>query len=68
VRQQGRVWLQLLADTPVTEHPHVFTYDSGREYHYSTWNFVTESNATVTKGLIWALQPLANPALLELLC
>ena len=67
VRQQGRTWLQLLADTPVTEHPHVVTYDSGREYRYSTWDFLTESNATVAKGLIWTLQPLADPALLELL-
>ena len=25
VRGQGRAWLQLLADTPVTEHPHVVT-------------------------------------------
>ncbi|MDO7844740.1 DUF4132 domain-containing protein [Hymenobacter sp. M29] len=67
VREQGRAWLQIVADIPVTEKQHVITYDSGRDYHYSTWDFVTESNATVAKGLIWTLQPLGDPALLQLL-
>ena len=67
VREQGRAWLQLLADIPVTEKQHVITYDSGRDYHYSSWDFVTESNATVAKGLIWTIQPLGDPALLQLL-
>ena len=67
VREQGRAWLQLLADLPVTEKPHVITYDSGRDYHYSIWDFVTESNATVAKGLIWTIQPLADTGVLALL-
>ena len=67
VREQGRAWLQLLADTPVTEKQHVVTYDSGRDYHYSTWDFVSEANATAAKGLIWTLLPLGDPALLQLL-
>ncbi|QNH63074.1 DUF4132 domain-containing protein [Hymenobacter sediminicola] len=67
VRQQGRAWLQVLADTPVTERQHVHDYGNGTNYTYSTWDFITESNATVAKGLIWTLQPLADPALLELL-
>ncbi|HEX8326681.1 MAG TPA: DUF4132 domain-containing protein [Hymenobacter sp.] len=67
VREQGRTWLQLLADTPVREKQHVYTYEGGRDYRYSTWDFVTESNATVAKGLIWTLQSLADPALLQLL-
>ena len=67
VREQGRAWLKLLADTPVVEHQHVITYDSGRDYRYSSWDFVTESNATVAKGLIWTIQPLGDAALLQLL-
>ncbi|WP_161599491.1 DUF4132 domain-containing protein [Hymenobacter nivis] len=64
VREQGRAWLQLLADTPVTEQQHVTTYDSGREYHYSSWDFLTEPNLTVAKGLVWTMQPLADAAVL----
>ncbi|MBF9219818.1 DUF4132 domain-containing protein [Hymenobacter ruricola] len=67
VREQGRAWLQLLADTPVTERPHVHEYGDGTTYNYSTWDFVTEANATVAKGLVWTLQPLADPPLLETL-
>ena len=67
VREQGRAWLQLLADTPVTERPHVHEYGDGTTYNYYTWDFVTESNATVAKGLFWTLQALADPALLELM-
>ena len=67
VREQGRVWLQLLADMPVVEQQHVTTYDSGREYHYSTWDFLTEPNLTVAKGLVWTLQPLADAGVLALL-
>jgi hypothetical protein len=67
VREQGRVWLQLLLDTPVAERPHVHEYGDGTTYNYSTWDFVTESNATVAKGLIWTLQPLANAGMLALL-
>jgi hypothetical protein len=67
VREQGRAWLQLLADTPVTEQPHVHNYGDGTTYNYSSWDFLTEPNATVAKGLIWTLQPLADAALLALL-
>ena len=67
VREQGRAWLHLLADLPVTARPRVHAYGDGTEYHYSTWDFVTEANATVAKGLIWTLQPLADPALLATL-
>jgi hypothetical protein len=67
VRAQGRAWLQLMADTPVTERPHVHEYGDGSVYNYSTWDFVTEANATVAKGLIWTLQPLADAPLLETL-
>jgi hypothetical protein len=67
VREQGRAWLQLLADTPVTEQPHVHNYGDGTTYNYSSWDFLTEPNATVAKGLIWTLQPLADAPLLALL-
>ena len=67
VREQGRAWLRLLAELPVTEHPHVHTYSSGGEYHYSTWDFVTEANVPVAKGLLWTLQPLADAGIVELL-
>ena len=67
VRQQGRAWLQLLADIPVVEQPQVHEYGNGTVYDYSTWDFVTESNATVAKGLVWTLQTVADRALLELL-
>ncbi|MCR5890003.1 DUF4132 domain-containing protein [Hymenobacter sp. J193] len=65
VREQGRSWLKLLTDTPVTEKQHVVTYDNGRDYHYSSWDFLTEANATVAKGLVWALQPLADAGIIE---
>jgi len=67
VREQGRAWLQLLVDTPVAARPHVHEYGDGTTYNYSTWDFVTESNATVAKGLIWNLQPLADASVLALL-
>jgi len=67
VREQGRAWLQLLADMPVTEQKHVREYNNGTTYNYSTWDFLTESNLTVAKGLVWTLQPLADAGVLALL-
>jgi len=67
VREQGRAWLQLLVDTPVVERPHVHEYGDGTTYTYATWDFVTESNAPVAKGLVWTLQPLADAGVLVLL-
>ncbi|WP_283564540.1 DUF4132 domain-containing protein [Hymenobacter sp. H14-R3] len=67
VREQGRAWLQLVADILVVERPQVYDYGDGILYNYSTWDFVLEANATVAKGLIWTLQPLADPPLLDLL-
>ena len=67
VRQQGRTWLQLLAETPVVEQPHVHDYGNGTVYNYSTWDFLMESNVTVAKGLVWTLQTVADPALLALM-
>jgi hypothetical protein len=67
VREQGRAWLQLLADTPVTEQKHVREYGEGQAYRYSTWDFLIESNLTVAKGLVWTLQPLADAGVLALL-
>ncbi len=67
VREQGRAWLRLLADVPVVEHAHVHEYGNGATYQYSSWDFLTESNTTVAKGLIWTLQPLADAAILTLL-
>ncbi|MBF9239541.1 DUF4132 domain-containing protein [Hymenobacter sp. BT683] len=67
VRQQGRAWLQLLADIPVVEQPQVHEYGNGTVYNYSTWDFLMESNAIVAKGLVWTVQPLADAALLHLL-
>ncbi|MGI4737713.1 MAG: DUF4132 domain-containing protein [Janthinobacterium lividum] len=67
VREQGRAWLQLLAELPVTEKPHVHTYPNGGEYRYSSWDFLTESNVPVAKGLVWTLQPLADASVLTLL-
>jgi hypothetical protein len=67
VREQGRAWLQLLADTPVVEQQHTYEYESGNVRQYSTWHFIAESNATIAKGLIWTLQPLADASLLALL-
>jgi hypothetical protein len=67
VREQGGAWLQLLADTTVAERPHVHEYGDGTTYNYSSWDFVTDANAIVAKGLVWTLQPLGDPALLHLL-
>jgi hypothetical protein len=67
VREQCRTWLQLLAEMPVTEQKHVREYNNGTTYTYSTWDFLTESNATVAKGLVWTLQPLADTGMLALL-
>ena len=64
VRRQGSAWLQTLADTPVTERPHVHEYGDGTVYNYSTWDFVTDANALIAKGLIWTMQPLADAAVL----
>ena len=67
VREQGRAWLQLLADTPVVERPQVHDYGDGTVYNYSSWDFVTDANGIVAKGLVWTLQPLADAPLLVLL-
>jgi hypothetical protein len=67
VREQGRAWLQLLADKPVVEQPHVHDYGDGSTYSYTSWDFVTDANAIVAKGLVCTLQPLGDPALLQLL-
>jgi hypothetical protein len=67
VREQCRAWLQLLADMPVTEQKHVREYNNGTTYTYSTWDYLTESNATVAKGLVWTLEPLADAGVLALL-
>ena len=67
VREQGRAWLQLLADMPVVEQQHTYEYGSGNVRHYSTWDFLTEPNLTVAKGLVWTLQPLADAGVLALL-
>ncbi len=67
VREQGRAWLHVLADLPVAERPHVHEYGDGSTYQYSSWDFLTESNTTVAKGLIWTLQPLADAGVLALL-
>ncbi|UOR06445.1 DUF4132 domain-containing protein [Hymenobacter aerilatus] len=67
VRTQGQAWLQLLVATPVTEQTHTHDYGDGRTYTYSSWDFLTDANATVAKGLIWTLQPLADATMLELL-
>jgi hypothetical protein len=67
VREQGRAWLQLLADLPVTEQQHTYEYGNGHVRQYSSWDFLTESNATVAKGLVWTLQPLADASVLTLL-
>ena len=67
VREQGRAWLQLLADKPVVEQSHVHEYGDGDTYNYTSWDFVTDANAIVAKGLVWTLQPLGDPALLQLL-
>ncbi|MDU0372855.1 DUF4132 domain-containing protein [Hymenobacter endophyticus] len=65
VRAQGRTWLQLLIELPVKEQQHTYEYASGSTHTYSSWEFLTEVNATVAKGLIWTLQPLSNAGLLE---
>ncbi|MET4107463.1 DUF4132 domain-containing protein [Hymenobacter sp. UYP22] len=65
VRAQGRTWLQLLIDLPVKEQLHTYEYASGSTHTYSSWEFLTEVNATVAKGLIWTLQPLCDAGLLE---
>jgi len=67
VREQGHTWLQLLVDMPVVEQPHAHDYGDGTAYDYLSWNFLTEANTTVAKGLIWTVQPLADAALLALL-
>ncbi|MBJ6142721.1 DUF4132 domain-containing protein [Hymenobacter sp. BT559] len=65
VRQQASEWLALLLAMPVVEQAHVHDYGNGATYTYRTYDYLQEGNATVAKGLIWTLQPLADAPLLQ---
>jgi hypothetical protein len=67
VRQQARQWLELLASISVTEQSHTVTYDSGHSHTYTSYTYLLEANVIVAKGIVWAVQPLADDALLHLL-
>ncbi|MBO2007613.1 DUF4132 domain-containing protein [Hymenobacter negativus] len=60
VREQGSTWLQVLANIPVVERPRVHDYGDGTVYNYMSWDFLTDANLVVAKGLIWTMQPLAD--------
>jgi hypothetical protein len=65
VRQLARQWLELLAGIPVTEQTQTVDYDNGRSYTYTSYVYLLEANLVVAKGLVWALQPLADAHILQ---
>ncbi|UOQ72554.1 DUF4132 domain-containing protein [Hymenobacter cellulosilyticus] len=64
VREQGCTWLQLLASMPVVERAHVHDYGNGSVYNYTSWDFLTDANMVVAKGLVWTMQTLADAGVL----
>ena len=67
VLSQARAWLELLVEMPVVEQAHLHTYGDGSTYQYSSHDFLAEASAVVAKGLVWAVQPLADEPMLHLL-
>lgn len=67
VRQQAQQWLDLLATMPVKEESQTVDYGSGNTRTYTTYTFLLDANSAVAKGLVWAVQPLADTALLHVL-
>ena len=65
VRPQVRAWLELLAALPVQNRPYE-DYDDPTDY-YCRIVFLHDANVIVAKGLIWAVQPLADEPMLHLL-
>ncbi|MBD2769501.1 DUF4132 domain-containing protein [Hymenobacter sp. BT664] len=62
LRHHARGWLELLIKMPVEEKVH----DMG-SYTYTSLTFLMEANAIVAKGLVWAMQPLADNTIQPLL-
>ncbi len=56
VREQGRIWLDLLLSMPVEQESHTS--------HNYTYTYLLEANAIAAKGLVWTMQPLADAAVL----
>jgi hypothetical protein len=67
VRQQAQQWLELLASLPVTEATQTVAYGEGRTHTYTSYAYLLEANLLAAKGLAWAVQPLADTALLHVL-
>jgi hypothetical protein len=65
VRQQAGKWLALLLAMPVVEKAHVHDYGNGTTYNYTSYTYLNDTNATIAKGLVWTVQPLADAALLQ---
>ncbi|HLK98033.1 MAG TPA: hypothetical protein VK364_09715, partial [Hymenobacter sp.] len=67
VRQQSSVWLELLIKMPVEEKVNTVDYNNGHTYTYTSYLYLVEANAIVAKGLVWAVQPLADDTIRHLL-
>jgi hypothetical protein len=67
VRQQAQQWLDLLATMPVNEESQTVDYGNGNTRTYTTYTYLLDANSAVAKGLVWAVQPLADTALLHVL-
>jgi hypothetical protein len=67
VRQQAQQWLDLLATMPVSEESQTVDYGHGHTRTYTSYTFLLDATSAVAKGLVWAVQPLANTTLLHLL-
>ncbi|MDJ0364734.1 DUF4132 domain-containing protein [Hymenobacter sp. H14-R3] len=66
VREQGRAWLELLVDIPVPGPEREYQRSDGTTFFYSSCDYLTSTNSTVAKGLVWTMQPLADAAMLPL--
>ena len=67
VRQQAQQWLDLLATMPVSEESQTVDYGNGSTHTYTSYTFLLDATTAVAKGLVWAVQPLADTALLHVL-
>ncbi|RXK85464.1 DUF4132 domain-containing protein [Filimonas effusa] len=47
-------WFHFLIELKEREETHSYTYSSGYEYNYSSYDYITSVNADLIKGLVWA--------------
>ncbi len=59
----GQSLLQVLSSIRAEEKTHNNEHN-GRNYSYTSWEYLQEPSLTVGKGLIWTMQPLADAGIL----